>query len=252
MSTEFKRPKICVPLTGKTTEELIAQAEKIRQSSADMVEWRADYFTEIQDLEQTLVTLRALRNKLSNKELLFTFRTKEEGGEAQIRLDDYKELCLSVCKLQLVDMIDIELAQAEFLGRYFIKQLKETQTICLMSYHNFERTPKDAELIFKIGLMQQMGADIGKLALMPQQLNDVLRTMSLIQKAHSFYDLPLAVMAMGDLGKITRVAGELMGSQFTFGYFGENSAPGQIQVEMLDQILTTLSIQETVKEEEIG
>ena len=130
MLTEFKRPKICVPLTGKTTEELVAQAEKIRQSSADIVEWRADYFTEIQDLEQTLVTLRTLRNKLSNKELLFTFRTKEEGGEAQIRLDDYKELCLSVCKLQLVDMIDIELAQAEFLGRYFIKQLKQTQTIC--------------------------------------------------------------------------------------------------------------------------
>ena len=252
MSTSYQRPKICVPLTGRTTEELMVQAEEIRNSSVEMVEWRADYFTEIQDLEHVLVTLRTLRNKLSNKELLFTFRTKEEGGQAQIRLKDYKELCLSVCKLQLVDMIDIELAQAEFLGRNFIKQLKDTQTICLMSYHDFKRTPKDAELIFKIGLMHQMGADIGKLALMPQQLNDVLRTMSLIEKVYTFYDLPLAVMAMGELGKVTRVAGELMGSRFTFGYFGENSAPGQIQVEMLEQILSTLSMKDSVKEETNG
>ena len=119
---ELSASKNLCPINRRTTEELMVQAEKIRNSSVEMVEWRADYFTEIQDLEHVLVTLRTLRNNLSNKELLFTFRTKEEGGQAQIRLKDYKELCLSVCKLQLVDMIDIELAQAEFLGRNFIKQ----------------------------------------------------------------------------------------------------------------------------------
>ena len=35
-------PKICVPLTGKTAEEVLHQAEAAAASGADLVEWRAD------------------------------------------------------------------------------------------------------------------------------------------------------------------------------------------------------------------
>ena len=42
----FDRPKICVPLVGRSAEEIIAQADQIRQSqrssAIDMVELRGD------------------------------------------------------------------------------------------------------------------------------------------------------------------------------------------------------------------
>ena len=38
------RPKICVPIVERTKEEILSFAEKIIQSKADMVEWRADSY----------------------------------------------------------------------------------------------------------------------------------------------------------------------------------------------------------------
>ena len=49
-------------------------------------------------------------------------------------------------------------------------------------------------------------------------------------------------MAMGDLGKVTRVSGELFGSCLTFASVGRASAPGQIAVDELDRILNDLRI----------
>ena len=34
-------PKICVPIAGVTDEEIMAAAEAVRDSAADLAEWRA-------------------------------------------------------------------------------------------------------------------------------------------------------------------------------------------------------------------
>lgn len=239
---KYRRPRICVPIIARTTDEIVSQAEKVKDCAAEIIEWRCDYFEDYLDLEQVLSVLQILKNKLHNKELLFTFRTLAEGGQVDIGLKDYENLCLNVAKSGLVDLIDIELNLAEFLGRHFLKKLKKRHTMVILSHHNFEKTLADPEMIFKVGLMYQLGADIGKLAMMPKDINDVLRVMGIIQKAHNFYNLPLAVMAMGDLGKVSRLSGELTGSVFTFGAYGETSAPGQLPVDLLAQVIDALQI----------
>lgn len=239
---KYRRPRICVPIIARTTDEIVSQAEKVKDCAAEIIEWRCDYFEDYLDLEQVLSVLQILKNKLHNKELLFTFRTLAEGGQVDIGLKDYETLCLNVAKSGLVDLIDIELNLAEFLGRHFLKKLKKRHTMVILSHHNFEKTLADPEMIFKVGLMYQLGADIGKLAMMPNDINDVLRVMGIIQKAHNFYNLPLAVMAMGDLGKVSRLSGELTGSVFTFGAYGETSAPGQLPVDLLAQVIDALQI----------
>ena len=40
-------PKICVPIVGKTEEEIFEEAEVITSLPADMVEWRADWFDDV-------------------------------------------------------------------------------------------------------------------------------------------------------------------------------------------------------------
>ena len=237
------QPKICVPLVGRTKEELIEQATKANASGADVVEWRVDYFEAVTQTEFVIETLLALREILKDKLLLFTFRTLAEGGEQELSLTAYKELCLAVAATKVIDLIDIELVQVEYLGREFIANLKANNVKIIMSSHDFEKTPNDATLVFRVNVMNQLGADIGKLAMMPQQLTDVLRIMGIVSKVRGFNQLPLAVMAMADLGKVTRISGELIGSVLTFGSLEQASAPGQIPVEQLKETLDILKLE---------
>ena len=237
------QPKICVPIVGRTKEELIEQAIKANASVADVVEWRVDYFEAVTQIEVVIETLTALRETLTSKLLLFTFRTLEEGGEQEVSLAVYKELCLAAAATKGIDLIDIEMVKAEYLGRDFIAALKENDVKIIMSSHDFEQTPNDATLVFRVNVMNQLGADIGKLAMMPQNLTDVLRIMGIVSKVRVFNQLPLAVMAMADLGKVTRISGELIGSVLTFGSLEQASAPGQIPVEQLKETLDILKLE---------
>ena len=41
------RPKIIVPIVGKTEEEILEAAEYIKNLDCDLVEWRIDFFNEV-------------------------------------------------------------------------------------------------------------------------------------------------------------------------------------------------------------
>ncbi len=89
--------------------------------------------------------------------------------------------------------------------------------------------------------MKYVGADIAKLASMPNSVDDVLRMMRLTNDMKQKYPLlPIVTMSMGGLGVISRVAGEVFGSCITFGADGEGSAPGQMQMDDLGNILDAL------------
>ena len=237
VTLDGKTPLICVPLIGKTNEEILKQAIAAEESEAQIVEWRVDHYKHVEDQQAVL-------DALKHKELLFTFRTLEEGGERAFTLTQYKELCLAAADSGLIDWIDVELEKAEFLGRAFIQEIKKAQVKLILSNHDFEKTPEDAVLILKIGVMNQFGADVGKLAMMPKQVQDVLRLMGIITKARGFNQLPLAIMSMGELGKISRVSGALTGSVFTFASLQGASAPGQIPIERMTNYLQEFSLNE--------
>ena len=77
-------PKICVPIVGVTREEILAAAETIKSTKADVVEWRVDWYEDIFDFAKTEETMKALREVLGETPILFTFRTSKEGGEKSI------------------------------------------------------------------------------------------------------------------------------------------------------------------------
>ena len=113
------------------------------------------------------------------------------------------------------------------------------------SYHDFEKTPTKEEMIQRLLFIDQMGADIPKMAVMPHNGQNVLDLMqaTLLAKEKTSTK-PLITMAMGDLGKITRIAGISFGSAVTFGCLGKASAPGQIEVENLRKTLSLLGKEE--------
>ena len=45
-------PKICVPVTGRTKEEIEKQAYRIAAARPDLVEWRAGYIEQVENLSR--------------------------------------------------------------------------------------------------------------------------------------------------------------------------------------------------------
>lgn len=242
-------PKICVPLVATTKEGLLEEAQLAKESSCDVVEWRGDLFEGIHDIEETVAILTQLREILAEKLLLFTFRTIEEGGQREFSLHAYQELYEAIAESQQVDLLDVELGMAEFLGRSFIQRLKAQKMVIIMSYHNFAKTPADGEMVLKVSMMKQFAADMGKISVMPHSLKDVLGLMNLSVKLQGLTELPLILISMGNLGKTTRVSGELIQSVMTFGSLTAASAPGQIPVEELRNVLNVMNLE---KSEEHG
>ena len=76
-------PKICVPVVGITRDDIIDAACKAKET-ADLVEWRADWYEDVLDFKKTEKMMEELRETLGDIPLLFTFRTLKEGGEKEI------------------------------------------------------------------------------------------------------------------------------------------------------------------------
>ena len=109
------------------------------------------------------------------------------------------------------------------------------------SNHDFQRTPSQADLIFRLRKMQDMGADIPKIAVMPRSAGDVLTLLSATEEmARCYADRPIITMSMSSQGVVSRLCGEVFGSSMTFGAVGQVSAPGQIPVDQLRQVLEIL------------
>lgn len=88
----------------------------------------------------------------------------------------------------------------------------------VLSNHDFEKTPLKDELIRRLCRMQELGADLLKIAVMPRCRSDVLLLLQATEEMLSQHARkPLITMSMGDLGMVTRICGGFFGSAVTFG-----------------------------------
>jgi 3-dehydroquinate dehydratase-1 len=85
--------------------------------------------------------------------------------------------------------------------------------------------------------MKEVGADLPKIAVMPKTEADVETLLTATKEVANLLKTPIITMAMGKLGEISRTSGEIYGSAITFGAVGTVSAPGQIDVFKLKEIL---------------
>lgn len=234
-------PKICVPIVGKNENELLSEVEALKAVSVDVVEWRMDWFEGIEDLVAAKAMLKTLRNALGDLPILATFRSKNEGGERSVPTAYYVELNKAIAESKDADMIDVEL----FTGDAEVKEIVTAAHACdvkvVMSNHDFDKTPAYEEIISRLTKMQELDADIPKIAVMPTCKSDVLTLLSATNDMHEQHaDRPIITMSMAGTGVISRLCGEVFGSALTFGAAKKASAPGQMGVEDLKTVLTLL------------
>lgn len=234
-------PKICVPIVGKTREEIVKAAEEIRTLPVDVVEWRADWYEEIFEADVVLDILQELRRILGEFPLLFTFRTKKEGGEKEIDEKNYRILNQLIVESGLADLIDVEVFSGDEVVNDLVRTAHENEVKVIGSNHDFGKTPSKEEIIRRLQKMQELDVDLPKIAVMPRKKEDVLTLLAATEEMNRKYaDRPIITMSMAGDGIISRLCGEVFGSALTFGAAGQASAPGQIGVKELRQILTIL------------
>ena len=234
-------PKICVPIVGTTREGILESGENIRAAGADIAEWRADWYEDVFDAQKVIETTEQLRNVLGDMPLLFTFRTLDEGGEKAIGKKAYIELNQKAARSGYIDLVDVE----AFAGDDTVKAVIETAHECgvkvVVSNHDFGKTPAKEEIVSRLRRMQELGADIPKIAVMPQTKRDVLTLLAATEEMSTDYaNRPIITMSMAGTGAVSRLCGEVFGSALTFGTVGKGSAPGQMGAKDLQTALEIL------------
>ncbi|PFO09389.1 type I 3-dehydroquinate dehydratase [Bacillus sp. AFS076308] len=235
-------PKIIIPLMGKTEEQLFQEFNEIKTLAPDIIEWRVDVYEHVEDLEAVKQMLSELRRLATDSLLLFTFRSHKEGGNKEISDRNYVELLQTVIRTKNIDLIDIELFTNDSAVKELVALAEENGIFVVMSNHDFHKTPKKEEIIHRLRKMQELGAHIPKIAVMPNSVQDVITLLDATNTMITKYaNRPIITMSMAEIGLISRLAGEVFGSACTFGAGKEASAPGQIPVSELRNVLEIIN-----------
>lgn len=234
------RPKSIVPIVASSAQEILQQAAVLAALRLDCIEWRADYYEDVLDADAVCALLGALREVVGEVLLLVTYRRKKEGGEGAASLAEYCSFCDSVCQSGQADLLDVELLTEQGMAKVLTQQAQNAGLRVVQSYHNFAQTPPTAQMIDTLLQMVAMGADIAKIAVMPQSEQDVLDLLSATAQAKQQTQTPLITMSMAALGMPSRVCGGSFGSSMTFACVGTASAPGQIALDDMNAALDAM------------
>ncbi len=233
--------KTIVPITAKTKEQALAQAQVIANTAdADLAEFRIDLLSFASDTKQVIALGHELKKILGNKPMIATIRTKNEGGQLEISDADYGKTYQAYLKNPFMDWLDVEMFRDQKVVSEIVQKAHQKKVLVVMSNHDFQKTPSQDEIEKRLLKQDQMGADILKIAVMPKSKQDVFTLMNATLKVSQQTTKPLLTMSMGQLGTISRVATANMGGSYSFGMIGQASAPGQIDVTKLKQILQTV------------
>ena len=235
---------ICVPIVGPMIEDILSQVQGAVQAKVDLIELRPDMWMKGSHLleEEYILTIVNLVEEVHSRyvkmPMLFTWRTLAEGGDTYLTNENYCKLLQAIVDQNLIDAVDVELfAYTDTIGQ-IIKEAHHQNIQTVMSYHNFQSTPKLETLHGYAERMISAGASAIKFALMPTTSGDVLSVLQFTKELTERYpQLPRITMSMGQLGQMTRTCGNVFGNCLTFGTLGQASAPGQVDVNILQQLL---------------
>lgn len=181
-----------------------------------------------------------LGERIGQIPLIFTVRTKREGGNFSSSQEAYVKLLEETAKNSEIDLMDVELFWEVPVMERLICKIQQVGKKVIASNHHFEGTPKQEVLEEILRKMEESPADMRKLAVMPRKEEEVLELLSATLQGSRTGEKPLITMSMGKMGAVSRICGELFGSCVTFGTAGQESAPGQMGIRELRSFLRAL------------
>lgn len=97
------------------------------------------------------------------------------------------------------------------------------------SIHDFDRTPSADEIL---GMLSEGDQEISKGAFKASSFRDlhsILEASRRLKRKH-------VLIGMGQIGEVTRIRSTLLGNEFTFGFDGVSTAPGQLSADRMEEL----------------
>ena len=202
---------------------LVPDARRAAREGADLLEIRADIFPGRVLNDKILSELLRATRRAAKRPILLTVRSRSEGGKWPF--SEIRRAKLLRALMPFVVGVDVEggariapgvLREARRLGKWVV-----------LSHHDFKKTPSNQALEALAGRFSRSGAQILKVAAMPRKSSDVDRLMGFCSGLTG----RRAFIAMGPLGRETRLEPRRWGSCLTFASVGRPGAPGQLGVK---------------------
>ena len=211
--------KLVVSVMPKSLEE--AQAiDANRYVDADIIEWRADFLSK----DEILQVAPAIFEKFAGRELLFTLRTRAEGGEIDLSAQEYVQVIKDVTQLYQPEYVDFEY----FGNKDVFDQMLDFPNLVL-SYHNFQETPENMMEI--LSELTSLNPKVVKVSVMAHTEQDVLDLMNFTRGFKTLNpEQEYVTISMGKVGKVSRITSDVTGSSWSFASLDVASAPGQISL----------------------
>ena len=222
--------KLVVSVMPKSLEE--AQGiDAMRYIDADIIEWRADFLPK----EAILQVAPAIFEKFASRELLFTLRTRAEGGEIDLDSAEYVQIIKDVAQLYQPEYIDFEY----FSHKDVFEEMLDFPNLVL-SYHNFQETPENMMEI--LSELTSLTPKVVKVSVMAHTEQDVLDLMNFTRGFKTLNpEQEYVTISMGKVGKVSRITSDVTGSSWSFASLDEASAPGQISLSSMKKIREILN-----------
>lgn len=228
-----ERPAIIVPIATSSLEAVMLELERIlasdHEKDIDVIEWRIDHLLETVSVQQIVSFLPQMFRRFNSQRLLLTLRTHHEGGNIEVSDDRYLDIIQQLSPSLAGHLLDVEYSRSTVQKAIELAQANSITVIG--SYHNFMETPAAVEISAHLRAIVHVGADIAKVAVMPNSSDDVLEALQASIQAASKLSRPIILISMGRLGVASRLSNGTFGSSATFATVGSSSAPGQLNIE---------------------
>lgn len=277
-SLEHDRPPLAITLTEDRVEGFIEKIESIKKSKEIIssfnyyFECRIDFIKDINKMEKEefISILNALKHYRNI--LIFTLRTKREGGHFS-KIDKYFEYLNLAEDILKPKFLDVEAKffmeykeneeSKEFLRKMdkiydskiklaqlhdFLKKSHKNSTKVIGSFHIIDE-PKDKKFLFnKLLDLYSLNFDILKIASISKSVEDVKNMLDLpkdfleYKKANpniAFDKKDIIIISMGQLGKLTRLYSN-ENAPFIFVTEKGKSKIGQIFYKDMEKYLSAI------------
>ena len=224
--------KICVSIAARDLEKLKIQINQAFNFGADYVEIRFD-FLDLSDMEEAVSIANAV-----NRKAVYTLRSPEQGGQFKGNTSE-RIAWLEKLSSSKPMLLDVELYTIKC-NNYLADYLKENNTSLLISWHDFEKTPSNAQLTKVLYEMRKYSQNV-KVVTTAQKTQDSLALLELYENT---LGLNLIAFAMGEAGVISRLLCVIIGNApFTYASLENAIAPGQLTIKEMRKLYDRINAQ---------
>jgi len=224
---------ICVSIATQKVSDIPSFVRKAESLGADIAEIRLDYLKNLRGIEKGV--------KEVDIPLIATNRQLKQGGKHPQKEDERIKKLLETAKCGF-SYVDMELTTPKL--ESVIEELKENGIKTIVSFHDFDGTPKIGELREIVHSQIRAGADVCKLVTTANKLGDNLSCLSLASEMSQ--KTKIVCFAMGEKGVLSRILSPLFGACFTYASLkrGMETASGQLSIQRLRKIYRCLGVEE--------